>query len=187
MQKLRASVFFLSCALWLCPADVASAQERGDIGISMGFPEAVGFMFHVTDRVAVRPELNLTRSTSESDTPIGLRESRTWAVGFGVSGLFYLPDLDKVRMYISPRYAYVHGESDVESTFLFDDESTFTSNSHAFSGSFGAQYAPHERFSIFGEVGLFYNTSKSESSLSPTIGEGHSLSTRTSAGVIFYF
>jgi hypothetical protein len=187
MQKLRASVFLLSCVLWLYPAGVESAQERRDIGITMGFPEAVGFLFHVTHGFAVRPELNLSRSTSETETPIGERESRTWAVGFGVSGLFYLPDLDRVRMYISPRYAYVHGKSESDTTFLFDDESTFTTSSHALSGSFGAQYAPHERFSIFGEVGLLYNTSESKSSLSSTVGEGHSLSTRTSAGVIFYF
>jgi predicted porin len=62
-------------------------------------------------------------------------------------------------------------------------------------GLFGAEYSLHKRFSVFGEVGFGYTTSSSKSKSSPPSpiddliagGSAHGWSTRTGAGVIFYF
>ena len=44
----------------------AAAQEKGDNGITMGYPLSVGFVTHVSNRVALRPELQLTFASTDT-------------------------------------------------------------------------------------------------------------------------
>jgi hypothetical protein len=190
---LRARV--LACGILMgsiaAPA-AAFAQEKGDAGITMGYPASIGFVYHVTDRFAIRPEVTLAVSSSKSESQVSTSEGDTFAVGVGISGIFYLRQWDKLRTYICPRYAYSHGESTTSSTLLLpfvedDNESTQTSNSHQFIGMFGAQLALHDRFSVFGEVGAGYAHQRSESDLSGLRSTANQFSTRTAVGVILYF
>jgi hypothetical protein len=186
-MKKGAAIFLVSCGTVLSLASAAVAQEKGDSGVTMGYPVAFGFVYHVTDRVALRPEVTLSRGSSDIEQPIGSSESTNWAVGVGLSGLFYVGEWDRVRAYVSPRYSYSRAES-TSSIFLVDEQiSTATTNSHLFSGSFGAQYSPHPRFSVFGEIGLGYSVQNIESGFTPTRSETWTLSIRTGAGIVFYF
>jgi len=189
----------------------ALAQDAGQIGITMGYPSAVGVIWHVTDNVAVRPEVSFSTSSSESPAissglslpgvsdDLGNTSSTT--VTAGVSGLFYFGEWDRLRAYVSPRYTYSRLMSDLGSTF-----STDTRNSaYTVTGSFGAHYQFHRRFAVFGETGFGYLhtrttlTSSILLSIIPVVPNvpapvtrstetnSHSWATRTGAGVIFYF
>src|SRR6266550_2707484 len=71
----------LLVALVLLLSPEAYAQERGQTGITFG-PNAFGFVFQVTDRVAIRPEAAL--AVTSSDT----LDLTTWDAG--LSTLFYV-------------------------------------------------------------------------------------------------
>jgi hypothetical protein len=170
----------------------AIAQEKGDAGITMGYPASIGFVYHVTDRFAIRPEIALAIASNESASEVSTTEGDTYSLGVGVSGIFYLRQSDKLRTYISPRYTYTRGESTTSSTFSLpfpDDptESTLTSNAHSFVGTFGAQLAVHDRFSVFGEVGAGFARQRSRSELTQLRSSSNQFSTRTAVGVILYF
>jgi Outer membrane protein beta-barrel domain len=188
----------------------ALAQDAGQIGITMGYPAAVGIIWHVTDRVAVRPSIAFsTGSTDNTSLSPDLSfltgttlsdEISSTIVTAGVSGLFYFGQWDKLRAYVSPGYAYGRVFSNSGSTFFSDDRHmTFQ-----VTGSFGAHYQFHHRFAVFGETGLGYNHSHTTFSSSLVIlttpglnvpapvtrtaeTNSHNWSTRTGAGVIFYF
>jgi hypothetical protein len=191
----------------------ALAQDAGQIGVTLGYPAAVGVIWHVTDNLAVRPEISF--STGSTESPVidrgfslpGLSddpgESSSTAVTTGVSGLFYFGKWDKLRAYVSPRYTYAHLTSDSGSgsTFRIDGRNS----AYSVIGSFGAHYQLHRRFAVFGETGFGYTHSHTTSTtllVLPVIPVGpnvpapvsqsietnsHNWSTRTGAGVIFYF
>jgi len=173
------------------------AQEPRRTGITMGYPESVGLVVHVSDRLAVRPELTFSRHTSESSfPPIGASSTNeTWAIGAGVSGLFYVHRWDKLRAYLSPRYTYsrTSGTSElsipnvivIEGPALQGSETK--TSSHSIFGSFGAEYHFHDHFSVFGEVGLGYTHGRAEGTEGGTRLTSNSWGTRTGAGVAFYF
>jgi hypothetical protein len=186
----------------------ALAQEAGQIGVTLGYPTAVGIIWHVTDNVAVRPEISFSTATTGSpafsftlpNVTADIGETSSTTVIAGVSGLFYFGEWDKLRAYLSPRYTYSRLTSSLNSTF-----GTETRNSaYTVTGSFGAHYQLHRRFAVFGETGFGYTHTRSSFTsvfLQPVIPVGinvspvaqfeetnsHSWSTRTGAGVIFYF
>jgi hypothetical protein len=187
---------------------IARAQDAGQVGIAMGYPESVAVLWHVTDRVAVRPELSFRSSHNEGGgSSLGTVASSTSDssfVGVGASGLFYVARWDALRAYVSPRVAFSRSHSTSEITIalppfpvtvggLTPTTTTQTIIGHTVGadGSFGAQYAFHARFSAYGEVGFGYSRSTgSETPASPvtfvlptTSGWG----TRSAVGVIFYF
>lgn len=217
----------LACAIALVLAFTASsarAQEQGQIGIAMGYPGAVAVVWHVTDAIAVRPEVSFSGSTYETSASSVLTaatKSSTTTVGVGVSGLIYIGKWDALRTYVSPHYGYNHSSNTSEVTFPFDPSllASFTSlglttspfaltippfttktttSTMTVRGSFGAQYALHEHFSAFGEVGVGYSWLSSTTSVPRTllpdvIGASTALpdaknwGTRSAVGVIFYF
>src|SRR5688500_4380567 len=165
----------------------ANAQERGQTGLTMGFPTSVGFIWHATDRLAIRPEITFSSFSSESENNILFLgdddEDDNGGSAFTtvVSALWYLrPAENNVRPYLSPRFTYGRASTDD-----LGPESTAWS----LTGSFGVQYTPVRRFAVYGEVG--FGRSQSESTLSTPIGdlsqETTSWSTRSAVGVIFYF
>jgi hypothetical protein len=186
MFKLRMFV----CLLWLVllsPA-VVDAQEKGQTGITMGYPAAIGVVWHATDRIAIRPELQFSAGTSES-TPAGFdgTSSSSWSVGVGVSALFYLNQWDGLRTYVAPRFSYLKARSSVDVGGPFGGDSTLRSSSYAITGLFGAQYSLHRRFSVFGEVGLGFTDQDSTSSVLTIRSSSNTWGTRTGVGVLFYF
>jgi hypothetical protein len=178
----------------------AFGQQDRKVGLVMGYPASVGVLWHVTERVALRPDFTVSRQRIESTlTSTGLAGNERlttsqegWTGTAGLSALFYLGPPDAFRLYVSPRVAYVWSNSRVESggvpgltTFNYDQDSSGA----LVAGSMGAQYAPHDRFRIFGEVGLSYSTTEGTSGLtlsrSETKTSGFGL--RSGVGVVVYF
>ena len=175
MRKWRSA----ACLLFVLTASgTASAQEHGAVGVTMAFPAAVGVIFHVTDKVAVRPEFTFTHNSTET----GSVDATTWSVGTGVSALFYLTSVDRVQTYISPRLSYTHGDSNVEGLSISDT----SSNGTGFSGSFGAEYSPSAKFSVFGELGIGYTHATSKSATATVELKSNTWGTRAGVGIIFY-
>lgn len=171
----------------------AGAQEGGQVGVAMGYPASVGVTWHASDRIAIRPEVNVSFSSGDSAASTGsvVTTSSATTVGVGVSGLFYVAGKDELQMYISPRFTYGRNSSSTESA-PGGSRSENTSDNYSLAGSFGAQYALGKRFAVFGEVGVVYawQTSSFSSTAANVIGNestGRSVSTRTAAGVIVYF
>jgi outer membrane protein with beta-barrel domain len=151
----------------------------------MAYPAAAGLILHVGDRVAVRPDLSFS-NTSLQTTPSGTTQHSS-TIGAGISALFYLTRWEALRAYVSPRYGYSYtwGTSSIVTN------STSHSSSTAITGSFGAQYALGDRFSVFAETGVGYNTTKntieSASLLAAINNKMHGWATRSGLGAILYF
>jgi Outer membrane protein beta-barrel domain len=169
----------------------AFAQEKGALGVVMGYPTSIGLIYHVSDRFALRPEVTFAVVGTESDTDFSSSEGDTWSLGFAISGNFYVGQWDKLRSYVNARYSYSHAETTTSTTLLpplsENNEATLTSNAHGFFGMFGAEYSLHDRFSVFGEVGLGYTRQRSESEATGGKSTGHQFGPRTAVGVTFYF
>ena len=177
-----ASALFSALSLSTVPAH---AQEQGQIGLVMSLPADVGLLWHVSDNIAVRPEIDFSFGSTEGEVAgVGAETSRR---GFGLdtSVLFYLDAVESVRTYVSPRVAFSWSTFD-------DNDSAVDASGDAIevSVSYGAQYAPVRRFSVFGELGLEY--ARSTSTVDVGIdGEVESRSSswgpRAQVGVILYF
>jgi hypothetical protein len=175
----RACVVAVLC-LVLSPV-AAAAQERGQVGVTMGFPASVGFIWHATDRVALRPEIDFAFGSSKSDINDNITtESDSRAFSIGASLLWYLtPAAEHVHPYISPRVVFF------KSTSERDDLPDADSDGLDLSASFGVQYAPVPHFSVFGEVGIVYTNA--EGSFGDSQSSSTAFGTRTAVGVIYYF
>ena len=147
------------------------AQEGGQVGLTMGYPTAVGVVWHASDRVGFKGEVNFSHSSSELDgSPFLItRETHTDSFGFGVAGQFYISRNDDVSTYVSPRFAYsritVTSEGSdfvtpLDSISVPSLDTRSELSSYSFAGSFGAQYSPNRRFSVFGELGLNFARSR---------------------------
>lgn len=190
----------LGVVMLVAAARSAAAQEAGDVGVTMGYPGALGVVWHVTEGIALRPDIALTRSTSESTTSAtggfggpGLSSTSTsegWGTTVGLSVLLNVRTIDRLRLYLAPRVAYAYSTTDNESGFA-GSLSAFTSKTRGVlaSGSFGSQYNVHDRFAIFGELGLQYTTQTTTSDFPGTRNEadGTTVGLRSAVGVTFYF
>ena len=190
----------LGVVMLVAAARSAAAQEAGDVGVTMGYPGALGVVWHVTDAVAVRPDIALTRSTSESTTSAtgafagsGLSSTSTsdgWGTTVGVSVLVNVRTIERLRLYLAPRLAYARSTTDNE-TGLSGALTGFTAKTTGVlaSGSFGSQYSLHDRFAVFGELGLQYTTQTTTSDFpgSSTEADGTTFGLRSAVGVTFYF
>ena len=205
---MRVNVIVLGlCAFILCPPTIAAAQEGGQVGIAMGFPASFDLVWHVTDRVAIRPDFGFSTTSSESSSepvttlpgfimPVSVTTSDSRSFGFGVSALFYVHRVDNLRVYVSPRVAWsdLHATSEGTITGLPGGTTTplrteTDGSAISVSGSFGAQYSLHRRFGVFGEIGIVYTdqeTSGSSSASRGTLTVPWCRDTER-GGVIFYF
>jgi hypothetical protein len=179
----------------------ASAQDTPRVGVVMGYPAAIGVVWQVTDGIALRPEVTLTKNSGESlltsvstfngttTTSSSLITSDNWQAGFGLSALFYTSKHDALRTYVSPRWAYTRQTSSNNTGGLTMES---TGNGNLVAGSFGAQYAIGARFSVFGEVGLAYSRTVNNPVPAPTNTALSNTTSRTfgarsGAGVVLYF
>lgn len=171
----------------------AAAQESGQVGVAMGYPGSIGIIWQASDRMAIRPDFNFTKTTSENTGVFSESKVGGWTLGFGLSALIYTGKTDKLRTYFSPRFAYARTQTNSDAGTPTSSSGT-TANSYTFAGSFGAQYSLSRRFSVYGEAGLAYSRSdstfKSTASLSGVATgttTSHGFGTRAAVGVVVYF
>ena len=191
----------IGCSLAAAPAH---AQEKGRLGISMGYPASVGVLWHATERIAIRPSVSFDHSSAEfavrtpvlgnigAITTTSMTESNT--VGLRVDALFSVGTWDNVRAYVAPGYGYEWSDFNTTNSTVVTGFPGLSNNretldreghGHEVRGTFGARYTPHPRFGVFGEVGLRYfngQTGLGEASSTLKVVE-----TTAGAGVIFYF
>ena len=176
------TAWVMGLALLCLSAAPASAQEPGDKGVTLTAPAAIGFIWHLSPRAAIRPEVSLSFGGTDSEGSTFSSRSVT----LGGSALFYTGQWDSLRTYVSPKLSYHWNSSTLESgTSTLDS----TNDAWSFAGSFGAQYSLGTRFAVFGEAGVQYGTATSESpSLFGSIERTTwSFGTRSQIGVTFYF
>jgi outer membrane protein W len=188
----------LVAALLVCASGTAAAQGAsqgaGKVGLTMGFPAAIGVQWHLGEKVAVRPEISFSTTSSETSSSSFETEGDSRSIGTNIGALFYLSTDDKLRTYVSPRFSWSRGESTSKLasvlvnpiTGVTTSELKNTTDSYGFAGSFGAQYGLGDRFVVFGELGLSYahGTAKSNTTLTKTTSDG--FGTRAAVGVVFY-
>ena len=46
----------------------ADAQEKGKTGVTLGYPASIGLLWHVTDRIAIRPEFSFAFTSNDVTT-----------------------------------------------------------------------------------------------------------------------
>jgi hypothetical protein len=160
---------------------VAGAQERGDVGVFMGYP-SLGLIWQVSDKVALRPQISFDVSSAEVDSVFtGTGKAESWDIGFGATALFYLSDADRLRTYIAPQFTYSRSEGG-----RVDTDGT-TTDSYSFAGLFGAEYSPTRRFGVFGELGVGYDRQTSDAGSGSANIKSNNFGTRAGVGVILYF
>jgi hypothetical protein len=140
----------------------AAAQEKGDLGLTISAPSAIGVIWHVSERVAIRPEVSFSFSETDGEGA-NVSDLSTHIVTLGGSALFYLGRWDSLRTYFAPRLSYSwSGSSTGDSGF------DISSNQDAWglAGSIGAQYGLGTRFAVFAEAGLMYSSTRIESTTS---------------------
>ena len=178
------SLAVLTSVLAVSPAD---AQDRKTFGITMAYPASVGALLRVGENLAIRPEVSLTGSTSETTSSTFETESDAWTLNTGVSVLIYLKKYDDLRTYVTPRFTYAHGSSTTDANGLVTNPTaTTTLNAYGFAGSFGGEYSLGRKFGVFGEVGFGFSHQTTKSSLLPTELSGTSWGSRAGVGIIFY-
>jgi hypothetical protein len=173
-----------------CRPGTAHAQDDPKVGAVMGYPTNVGVLWHVTDRIAIRPEINFFRTTISTEGS-GILEPlsdtlTTRSITPGVSALIYLDGVQPLRTYVSPRFAVsnLHTSDDPLGTSRPD------TNSYLVGGSLGAQYRAATRFALFGEVGVEYRRSENERAIVPgttATSRTTSVGTRSGVGIVVYF
>ena len=136
MTVRRSALFGL--ATLLTAASIASAQDK-KVGLTMGYPSSFGVVWHVSEKVAIRPELSLAGSSAETTAAGFSSESNSTAIGTGISALFYLNTADKLRTYVSPRFTYSHSTTEQRSSSITNSSAKNTTTSTGGQGSFGAR------------------------------------------------
>lgn len=177
----------LVCAIglsfWCVTATSAWAQDKGDVGLTVSTPQAIGVTWHASERLAIRPDVSFafTETDGEDSSP----DVSSKSVTFGVAALFYTHRWDDLRVYVSPRFTYSHASSDLSgSSNVFDS----SSSAWGLSGSIGGQYALGSRFGVFAEAGLIYSSQRAETSIAGVADRtAWTFGSRAALGGILYF
>ena len=184
MRRNPTVLVLFVCSL-LC-GRTAAAQDTPLFGVTMGYPASVGVLWHVSDRLAVRPEFSFDvfSSETENDSPLAVDSSQDGhSVSVGLSALLYFARWDMTRAYVAPRYSYSRAKSSIDGPFAITRDSN--GHTHDVSVSFGAQHTLGDRFAIYGELGLAYERAKTDILTSEL--RAHSFGTRSGVGVVVYF
>ena len=177
----------LAALILVCGVRTGTAQEQRKVGITMGYPSAFGIHWQVNEKVAVRPQFTITGSSSESASGSFSGDTESSAIGVSVGVLFYLGSYDHVRTYFTPQFSYGHGSSESTTSSVTKSTSESTSDAYGATGSFGAQYNPTDRFSVYGEFGFGFAHTSTETGNSLTKVKSDTWGTRSAVGVIFFF
>src|SRR5262245_1568039 len=121
-MRPRLVTFVAAATLLLSPLTV-HAQDDPRVGLTMGYPSAVGVLWQMNHLVALRPEFTWARTSSDSPSttdplgnPVTGSSSNNWTTGVGLSALFYIRRYDNLRTYVSPRFTYSRTSSSTEIT-----------------------------------------------------------------------
>jgi hypothetical protein len=199
---LRLATFLCLLVVGVCRP--AFSQDDPTLGLVVAYPASVGVLWQVTDRVALRPDVSWSWSSTESTTSIttgsppqtlSFESSSTGhSATYGISGLVTLKQQESLRLYVGARAAYLRASTTFANPSVsFPGGVTVNmrntrSTGPAFAGFFGGQYALNRRFAIFGEAGLAYQSSETSTTGDPLMsGATESASTRSGVGVIFFF
>lgn len=183
-MALRSSTVLALGALLLV-AGTAAAQDK-KVGLTMGYPSAFGVLWHVTDKVALRPELSLAGGSAETNGSGLNSKSDATTIATGISALIYLNTADKLRTYVSPRFTYSHATTEQDLSSITNSNAKTTTNNTAGQGSFGAQYYVSNRFAVFGELGVGFGHTENSSNVTTTKGTAWAWGTRSAVGIVFY-
>lgn len=170
-------------ALWCLSAANARAQDKGDVGLAISVPAAIGVIWHPSDSRAIRPDIAFGLTETDGEGTIPDISSRN--IALGVSALFYTHRWDELRTYLSPRFTYSHATTSISSAATVGDSIL---SSWGLGGSIGAQYSLGSRFGVFAEAGLLYSSQRSET---PSVGAVDrttwTFGSRAAVGGILYF
>jgi hypothetical protein len=163
----------------------AAAQEKGAMGLTISAPSAVGVIWHVSERVAIRPEVSFSFSETDAESA-NLSDVSSHSVTLAGSALFYLGRWDSLRTYAAPRFSYSWAGSSTGDSGRDLDASQ---NAWGLAGSIGAQYNLGTRFAVFVEAGLMYSSSRIETPISIVNLERTTwaFGSRTAIGGTLYF
>ena len=118
-------------------ASVASAQDKGRVGLVVGYPATVGVLWQLSDRLGIRGEGSFSWSSTKTEeapdssssstftytdgstsvvfgtgSSIGVtQESHSVSGSVGISALITLTKADDFRTYIAPRVAWAMSRS----------------------------------------------------------------------------
>jgi opacity protein-like surface antigen len=176
--------------LFVATGHPAMAQEKGQVGLTMGYPISIGLIWHASDTVALRPSFNFSHQSSELTTSAlavtgSTNDATSWSANIGA--LFYLHTWEKASAYVAPIFGYTRVSSTSSGQTSSGTTSTSSShgNAYSFTGSVGAHYALSRRFSVFGEVGVGYSHATTTYPQNET--KTNVWSPRSAVGVILYF
>ena len=140
----------------------ASAQQDYRVGLVIGYPASVGVFWHVSDGVALRPDVTLNgrRQSRRSALSTGGTDRddpvEGWTTAVGLSALFYLGPPRRPSVLHVPRAAHVWSSTE---TGLAPAAATgsYASESMGFwRRARSARTTPPTGFRLFGELGLGY-------------------------------
>lgn len=174
--------------LLACAAGDAVAEDGRKTGLVINSGPSVGVIWHLSDRVAIRPDASFT--TSELDIESSGSTVDTTSVNLGVSVLFTLRRWDDLSTYVSPRFSWVRTSATSLSTSGSQSNTIETTNTTiGGSGSFGVDYRLGERFSLFGETGIGFNRQTADTDSPISLGDttARSVGLRGTLGLVFYF
>lgn len=195
MSRTVARMAFAVC-LWVASAASAWAQDDRSVGLTIGYPSAVGVIWQAADRVAIRTDTFFSSSWTDTDSAnagdeflrfVGTTSSTSGRTfGVGVSVLVTVAKWERLRAYLAPRAAYAQSSNESEISFSASlpgiptviQPATFETKvtTQTYGASFGTQYGLGERFAAFGEVGVAYASSHPSSGGAVRFGSGGSTS-----------
>jgi hypothetical protein len=180
----------------------AAAQAPHGVGVTMGYPGGLGVLWHVGSRLALRPEVGLSRASTTTTTtttfpslfgavtpPMTTSTTQTdWTTTVGLSALVTLGDIDRLRLYAVPRVSWFTSSSKTSGATSIAGLASDNDGLQA-SGAFGAHYGLHERFAVFGELGVQYTRQTLSSSFTTSQSSARVTTTgiRSAVGVVVYF
>lgn len=189
-----------SLIIVLAVSAVAHAQDQSRFGVVVAYPGSIGAEWHVSSRIAIRPDFVFSINSSDSSNTVSspvvalVSSSDARAIGVGVSALFYVKQWDALRMYVSPRFGYIRTTNNSTTTISLpggsSQELRNRNSTYVTSGSLGGQYMLGRRFSVFGEAGVAYSdlSTSLEGGFTPQIEtSGWSVASRAGVGVVIYF
>lgn len=191
---MRLSVLVSAC-LWSMAAVPSWAQPARAVGLTMGYPAGVGLLWHVTEAVALRPDMSVTRSTVDTTTTqtllgstVQAAETTTeWNTSAGVSVLVTLHDTERLRLYAVPRIAWFRSDRSNDGANAVAIDSDY--DGLQASGGVGAHYGLGDRVAVFGELGVQYvrQTVSSRFGTSEIRSRTTTTGVRSAVGLVLYF
>jgi len=199
-MKVTWAIVVLAVAM-ACSRPALAQDEK--VGVTMGYPTAVGVLWQVSDAVAIRPEFSWLQQSSDSDRDTFTASSTdSSGVSVAISALVRLRQWGSVRAYVAPRFEA--SRTRIESTYVLDsifgpgfppivtsETTELTATSYEGGASIGVQASPAPHFGVFGEVGMMYARSRTtqDSLLQPlsSTNRARSVGIRSAVGVILFF